>query len=365
MSKAEIFVPGRIELGGNHTDHQGGCVLVAAVSLGITAVAEPNGTDTVNIRSKGFGDFSVDIGDTDVRPDEAGTPTAIIRGICDSFLQSGNVFGGFDADVESEIPCGSGLASSAAFEVLAARIIDNLFFGESVPPLFIAQAAQRAENEYFKKPCGLMDQLTCTFGRTIFADFKDPNQPLVQCVDFDFSKCGYALCVINSGAGHEGLTADYAQIPWDMCLIAAALGHSVLSEATAAEFYSVFPLLRQKYGDRPVFRALHYFEETRRAKEQVKALSDGNFNDFLELYRESAESTEKYLQNIVSENEPEHRLEKAIAAAKEILGTVGAVRINGGGFAGTAQAFVPLDAKEYFERELSDRGFCCFWPEII
>ena len=365
MERTEIFVPGRTELGGNHTDHQGGCVLAAGVSLGMTALAAPNGTDTVNIRSRGFGEFSVDIGDTEPRPEEAGTSAALIRGVCGAFIESGNVFGGFDAEVESEIPAGSGLSSSAAFEVLVGRIIDRLFFGKTVPPAALARMAQHAENVYFGKPCGLMDQLVCAVGGIVSASFADPKAPQYRQIDYDFAESGHALAIIECGAGHENLTADYAQITKDMRLIAVDLGHERLCEATAAEFYSVFPILRQRYGDRPAFRALHFFEETRRAAEEAEALSAGDFEEFLRLYRESAESSEQYLQNIVSENEPQHRLQKAIAAARSILSGAGAVRVHGGGFAGTAQAFVPVDMKQKFSEEMQSAGFTCLWPEII
>lgn len=365
MEGTEIFVPGRTELGGNHTDHQGGCVLAAGVSLGMTALAAPNGTDTVNIRSRGFGEFSVDIGDTEPRPEEAGTSAALIRGVCGAFIESGNVFGGFDAEVESEIPAGSGLSSSAAFEVLIGRIIDRLFFGKTVPPAALARMAQHAENVYFGKPCGLMDQLVCAVGGIVSASFADPKAPQYRQIDYDFAESGHALAIIECGVGHENLTADYAQITKDMRLIAVDLGHERLCEATAAEFYSVFPILRQRYGDRPAFRALHFFEETRRAAEEADALSAGDFDEFLRLYRESAESSEQYLQNIVSENEPQHRLQKAIAAARSILSGAGAVRVHGGGFAGTAQAFVPVDMKQKFSEEMQSAGFACLWPEII
>ena len=365
MERTEIFVPGRTELGGNHTDHQGGCVLAAGVSFGMTALAAPNGTDMVKVRSKGFGEFSVDIGDTEPRPEEAGTSAALIRGVCNSFIESGNIFGGFDADVESEIPAGSGLSSSAAFEVLIGNIISRLFFGGTVPPVALAKMAQRAENEYFGKPCGMMDQLICAVGGVVSADFADPQAPQYRKIEYDFAKSGHALAIIECGAGHENLTADYAQITKDMRLIAVDLGHERLCEATAAEFYSVFPLLRQKYGDRPVFRAMHFFEETRRAAEEANALSAGNFEEFLRLYRESAESSEQYLQNIVSENEPNHRLANAISAARNILSGAGAVRVHGGGFAGTAQAFVPEKMKQKFSKEMQIAGFSCLWPEIV
>ena len=210
-----------------------------------------------------------------------------------------------------------------------------------------------------------MDQLVCAVGGIVSASFADPKAPQYRQIDYDFAESGHALAIIECGTGHENLTADYAQITKDMRLIAVDLGHERLCEATAAEFYSVFPILRQRYGDRPAFRALHFFEETRRAAEEADALSAGDFDEFLRLYRESAESSEQYLQNIVSENEPQHRLQKAIAAARSILSGAGAVRVHGGGFAGTAQAFVPVDMKQKFSEEMQSAGFACLWPEII
>lgn len=365
MTEMSFFVPGRTELGGNHTDHQGGCILGGAMTLGISALAHRNGTDTVHIESKGFGVCDVEIGDTGFRPDEAGTFPAFVRGVMDTFLESGNVFGGFDAVIESEIPVGSGLSSSAAFSVLIGKILSGLYFENTVPDVFLAKTAKRAENEFFGKPCGLMDPLICAVGQTVFADFADENAPYYEPIDFDFSASAYRMALIDSGSSHENLTADYAGIPRDMHLIAGELGHELLSEADAAEFYAVFPILRQKYGDRPAFRAHHFFSETIRAREEADALKTGDFEHFLSLFRESAESSETYLQNIVSENEPEHRLLKAIEAARHFLGGEGGVRVHGGGFAGMAQAFVPAEAADSFAAKMEEAGFPCFFPELI
>ncbi len=365
MSRRYFFAPGRTELGGNHTDHQGGCVLGAGVSLGIGAEAEPNGKDIVRIESDGFGEIEVDIGDTEPRQEEIGTPIALVRGICDCFLQSGNVFGGFDAHISSEIPAGSGLSSSAAFEVLIGKIISGLFFGDTVPALRLAQFGQRAENEFFGKPCGLMDQLICAVGGVVFADFSDRQNPEFRRVDCDISSFGYRLAIIESGADHSGLTGDYARIARDMGLIAMGLGHSLLSEAEEAEFLAQVPILREKYGEGPVLRAFHYFCETRRAKEEAAALERGDFEEFLSLFRDSAESSERYLKNIISENEPEQRLKKAIDCARDVLGESGAVRVHGGGFAGTAQAFVPSGEAKRFVLEMEAAGFKCLFPEVV
>ncbi len=353
----EFFANGRTELGGNHTDHQGGCVLGAVVEQGIRAYARPNGTDLIHIGSEGFGIIEMEIGDTEPRAEEAKTPAALMRGIMNCFIESGNIFGGFDAEISSEIPAGSGLASSAAFEVLLGKIISGLFFENSVPLLRIAQFGQIAENDYFGKPCGLFDQLVCAFGGTVFADFSDPEMPRFRKIDFDFSKSGCSVAVIDCKAGHANLTDDYAAIVKEMGLVAWNMGHTTLSEADEAEFYAQLPILRQRCGERAVMRAVHYYDETRRAAEEAKALENGDFGEFLRLYRESAESSEKKLENIVSENEPERRLEKAISAARNILGEKGAARVHGGGFGGTAQAIVPNGMEEEFAFEMEKQGF--------
>lgn len=353
----EFFASGRTEIGGNHTDHQGGCILGAAVEQGIKAFAEPNGTDIIHIESEGFGAFEMEIGDTEPRAEEAENPAALVRGIMNCFIESGNIFGGFDAKISSEIPSGSGISSSAAFEVLIGRIISGLFFKNSVPAVRIAKFGQIAENDYFGKPCGLMDQLICSVGGLVFADFSDPDLPQYRKIDFDFAKSGYSAAVIDCKASHADLTEDYAGIVKDMGLVAWNMGYTLLSEADEAEFIAQFPILRQRCGEKAVMRALHFYEETRRAKEEAEALESGNFAEFLRIYRESAESSEEKLKNIVSANEPERRLEKAIFAARNFLGKEGAARVHGGGFAGTAQAIVPEELTAAFAEEMEKQGF--------
>ena len=353
----EFFAPGRTELGGNHTDHQGGCVLCAGVEQGVHAFARLNGTDTVHIESEGFGKFEMEIGDAEPRPEEAFTPAALVRGIMNCFIESGNIFGGFDAKITSELPAGGGLASSAAFEVLIGKIISGLFFENSVPPLRIAQFGCTAENDYFGKPCGLMDQLACALGGTVFADFSDPEMPQYRRIDFNFSKSGYSVAIIESEADHCDLTEDYAQIVKDMGLVAWNMGHTLLSEAEEAEFYAQLPILRRRCGERAVMRAVHYFDESIRAREEAEALEKGDFAEFLRLYRESAESSEQNLKNITSEKEPKQLLKKAIDTARAVLGGEGAARVHGGGFGGSAQAIVPNGAEEFFAAEMEKAGF--------
>lgn len=350
-------VNGRTEIGGNHTDHQGGCVLGAAVEQSMRAFAEPSGSDLIHIESEGFGTVEMEIGDTQPRAEEAETPAALVRGIMNCFIESGNVFGGFNAKISSEVPAGSGMSSSAAFEVLIGRIISGLYFENSVPPLRIAQFGQIAENDYFGKPCGLMDQLICSVGGLVFADFSDAEMPLYRNVNFDFSKSGYSVALIDCGTGHEDFTEDYAQIVKDMGLVAWNMGYTVLSEASEAEFIAQFPILRQKCGEKAVLRALHYYEETRRAGEEAEALESGDFAKFLEIYRESAKSSKEKLKNIVTEKEPDRLLEKAIADAKNFLGKEGAARVHGGGFGGTAQAIMPAELAPDFADIMEKQGF--------
>ena len=353
----EFFAGGRTEIGGNHTDHQGGCVLGASVEQGIHAFAEPSGNDLIHIETEGFGTVEMEIGDAEPRAEEAETPAALVRGMMNCFIESGNIFGGFNAQISSDIPAGSGLSSSAAFEVLIGRIISGLYFENSVPAVRIAQFGKIAENDYFGKPCGLMDQLICSVGGTVFADFSDPEMPFCRKVDFDFEKSGYSVAVIDCKASHADLTEDYAGIVKDMGLVAWNMGHTLLSEGDEAEFIAQFPILRERCGERAVMRALHYYEETRRANEEANALESGDFNRFLEVYRESAKSSEEKLKNIVSANEPKQLLKKAIDCARAVLGESGAARVHGGGFAGTAQAIVPNEFAQEFAAEMEKQGF--------
>lgn len=353
----EFFAGGRTEIGGNHTDHQGGCVLGAAIEQGIHAFAEKSKSDLIRIETEGFGTFEMEIGDTEPRAEEAETPAALVRGMMNCFIESGNVFGGFEAKITSDIPAGSGLSSSAAFEVLIGKIISGLYFENSVPAGRIAKFGQIAENDYFGKPCGLMDQLICAVGGTVFADFSDPEMPQYRKIDFDFLKNGYTVAIIDCGADHADFTEDYAGIVKDMGLVAWNMGYTSLSEGDEAEFIAQYPILRQRCGERAALRALHYYEETRRAEEEADALEAGNFEKFLEIYRESAKSSEEKLKNIISEKEPKQLLKKSIDTAREILGESGAARVHGGGFAGTAQAIVPEEMAAEFAKEMEKRGF--------
>ncbi len=356
-AEAAIFsAPGRTELGGNHTDHQGGKVLTGAVDLDAAACAAPNGTDIVRVYSEGYGLISLDCGRAEPQEAEQGTTAALIRGVVSGFRTCGALTAehcGFDAYVSSGVPGGSGLSSSACFEVLTGTIVNGLFCGNSIGAEEIAKIGQTAENRFFGKPSGLLDQMGCALGGIAAIDFRHSSDPAVHPVRFDFSKAGYALCIIDTGGDHSGLTADYAAVPSEMKKVAAALGKQLLSEVSEDEFYGEYARLRREAGDRAVLRAAHYFAECRRVEEEVQALEGQDFARFLELVNESGSSSFRYLQNIDTYRDPAHQaVAAALAAAEHFLKGKGACRVHGGGFAGTIQAFVPLSEAEEFRKNM-------------
>ena len=336
--------PGRTEIGGNHTDHQLGRVLAGAVSLETVAAVAENGENTVRVLSEGYPLCEIDLDDLAIRPEEFGTTKALIRGVA----AGTGLKKGFDAYVTSTVLPGSGLSSSAAFEVLLGTIASRLS-GAGLTAVEIAQLGQRVENDYFGKPCGLMDQMASSVGGIITIDFADPDQPVVEHLDFDFAACGHALCIIDSGADHADLTDEYAAIPRDMKAVAALFGKEVLRQVNPAEFYARLNEVRAAVGDRAVMRAMHFFADNQRVADQVSALKAGNFEEFLRLVSESGRSSWLYLQNVVPAGYTAHQeLAVALALADHLLGGRGACRVHGGGFAGTIQAFVPMDMLEDF-----------------
>lgn len=351
MQKYIFSAPGRVELSGNHTDHQNGRVLAAAIDLEACCIAEANGTDFVQLTSDGFGDISVDL--TVLEPCEAEKETvaALIRGVAAWFVKNGYKISGFNGHVASQIPVGSGLSSSAAFEVLIGNVFKGLF-GLNVSPLDIALAGQFAENKYFGKPCGLMDQAASSLGGLMLIDFCAPLSPVIIPIQADFK--GYSLCVIDAGGSHANLTDDYALIPAEMKKIASHFGKKVLREVCPNEFYESIGSLRA-YGDRAVLRAMHFFEENERVLEQALALEAGDISEFLRLTTESGKSSLAYLQNVYQPNNPsEQGLTLALSLCERFLGTKGAYRVHGGGFAGTVLAFVPKRMKQGFENSLQN-----------
>jgi len=359
--------PGRTEMGGNHTDHQHGRVLTAAVDLDAAACAGINGTQSVRVFSKGYREVRVDLMALTPQPEEQGTSAALVRGIAARFREMGYPIAGFNACICSDVLSGSGLSSSAAFEVLIGVIFGHLFCGGLVDMVRIAQIGQYAENRFFGKPCGLMDQLTCAVGGVVGIDFADPVAPLVERLDCDLKAYGYTLCIIDSGADHVDLTDEYAAIPQEMGAAARFFGKSVLREVGEPTFWDQIPALRSTVGDRAVLRAIHFFTDNRLARGQAHALKNGEFDTFLQMVNQSGQSSAEHLQNLFCSATPQAQgVTVAIAAARHLLAGRGAVRVHGGGFAGTVQAYVPLEDVDRFRDGMEGvlgKG-CCHYLEI-
>ena len=350
MQETYIFsAPGRTELGGNHTDHQRGCVLAAAVELETTAEVTLNGTDTIRVFSEGYAPVEVRLDDLQVHSGEENTTAALVRGVAAAFAERGAALQGFDAHVRSNVLPGSGLSSSAAFEVLMGTVLNELFFDKSLSPAEVARIGQYAENVYFGKPCGLMDQMASAVGGMVFIDFQYPACPIVERIDFDLEAAGYALCIIDTGADHADLTAEYAAIPGEMKQICNYFGKEVLRQVEKDDFFAALPQLRGRVPDRAILRAIHFYHENDRVEQQVQALRMGDVEEFLHLVRQSGRSSWMYLQNITPAGAVEQQaVAVALALCEELLDGRGACRVHGGGFAGTVQAFVPMDLLETF-----------------
>ena len=342
--------PGRTEIGGNHTDHQHGRVLAGSVNIDMIAAAAPNDKNQLRVQSEGYDLCVIDLNDLEARKEEENTTAALLRGECAAFTQRGAKLAGLDVYVSSNVPKGSGVSSSAAFEVLIGVILNDCFMTEKVSPIAIAQIGQWAENVYFGKPCGLMDQMASSVGNIITIDFASPAKPVVEPVAVDFSKAGLALCILDSGADHADLTDEYAAIPAECRAVAAVCGGEVLRDVPFETFLAKLPECRRQCGDRAVLRAFHVYADNDRVAKQVAALHDGDFGTFLSLVNESGCSSWEYLQNVIPAGYKEHQeVGVTIAAAKHLLGDKGAVRVHGGGFAGTVQAFVPVEMLDEFK----------------
>ena len=340
--------PGRTELSGNHTDHQLGKVLAGAVDLDTVAAVALNGENTIRVLSERYPLCEIALDELSVRPEETGSTAALIRGTAAGIAARGFSIPGFNAYVTSRVLAGSGLSSSAAFEVLLGTVINRLSAAD-LDALQIAQLGQYAENVYFGKPCGLLDQAASSLGGVITIDFADEQSPQVERLDLDLAGFGYALCIVDSGADHADLTDEYAAIPGELRRINAHFGKTHLREVPEEAFYAALPELRREAGDRAVLRAVHIYEENRRVTEQVAALRRGDFDRFLELVKASGRSSWMYLQNVIPAGYKEHQdLAVSLALAEKLLNGRGACRVHGGGFAGTIQAFVPLDMLDRF-----------------
>lgn len=337
--------PGRTEIGGNHTDHQHGRVLAAAVNLDIVAAASKNEEMVIRLKSAGFPSMDeVDISRLNIREEEKETSASLLRGICARISELGYRVGGFDAYTASQVLKGSGLSSSAAFEILVVTIINHLYNDGKIDPVQAAKIAQYAENVYFGKPSGLMDQTASSVGGFVAIDFERPEAPKLEKVNFNPADAGYALCIVDTGGNHADLTCDYAEVPLEMTAVARAMGHEVLRECDPSAFQAQIPQLRAKVGDRAVLRAIHFFAENERVQEQTTALRAGDFEAFKQMCLLSGQSSYMYLQNVYSSRAPkEQGISLALALSQKILQGRGSWRVHGGGFAGTMQAFVPYD----------------------
>ena len=352
-------VAGRSELSGNHTDHNHGCVVAASIDLDIIAVASAREDSTIRIKSEGFPEDTVDLAVYTAPVEEKyGTSESIIAGMCAAFRNNGLKIGGFDAYTTSNVFKGSGLSSSAAFEDMVGNILSHMYNDGNVDNVEIAKMAQYSENQFFGKPCGLMDQVACAAGGIVAIDFADPKAPVIDKLDFDISAQGYNLCIVNTGGNHADLTDDYASVPAEMKAVAAHFGKSVLREVDEAVFASEIPALREKVGDRAVLRALHFFNENKRVAKQKAALEASDLDAFFAEVLASGRSSFCYLQNVyTTKNLREQGLSLALCLADGYLaGKRAAWRVHGGGFAGTIQAFVPSCEVEGF-RAIMDSVF--------
>lgn len=345
--------PGRSEIGGNHTDHNCGCVLAAGVSLDVIAMAVPTDDGVITVKSEGFPLDEVNINDLSVSSGDMNTSAALIRGMADGFSRNGHKIGGFKAYTTSNVLKGSGLSSSAAFEVLIGTILNGLYNDQSVSDVEIAQIAQYAENVHFGKPSGLMDQMASSVGSFITIDFADVKNPVINKINFDFENSGHSLCIVDTKGNHADLTPEYAAIPKEMKSVAEYFGKNVLREISKEQLLENLPKVREKCGDRAVLRALHFFDDNERVRLQAEALNNGDFDTFLKYVNQSGDSSLCWLQNIFAVSNPQEQgLTVALYLAKSILDGKGACRVQGGGFAGTIEAFVPNSVLEKFKSEM-------------
>ncbi|MBN2323124.1 MAG: galactokinase [Spirochaetes bacterium] len=347
--------PGRIEIGGNHTDHNNGRVLAAAVGIDSVCMAKKTSKKEISLVSEGFGHVArIDISDLEKRKKERGTTQAIVRGIAGRFKERGFSIGGVEGYITSDVPVGSGLSSSASIEVLVASVMNGLYNGGTIDPLEIALAGRYAENSYFEKPCGLMDQLACGTGGIVGIDFEDTDNPIVEKIDFSFTAAGYKAVVVQTGPGHADLTPEYAAVPSEMREAARALGGSVMRDVPLEKLLGRIGKLRGTISDRSILRAYHFCRENTRVKDQQRALDNGDIGLFLDLVNESGNSSARWLQNSYSVRDPHSQgVSLALALSEEFFerANKGACRVHGGGFAGTVLAFVHKnDVKRYIDR---------------
>ena len=345
--------PGRTEIAGNHTDHNHGRVLAASVNLDVIAIASANDSGVIAIQSKGYKMDRIAVDDLEIKEAEINKAASLIRGMASRFVQKGLKIGGLDAYTTSNVLKGSGLSSSAAFEVLVGNLLSGLYNDGAVSPVEIAKYAQYAENVYFGKPSGLLDQMASSVGNLITIDFADPEAPVIEPVDFDFAALGCALCIVDTGGNHADLTNEYAAIPAEMKAVAALFGEEVLRPVSYEALLSKAGEIREKLGDRALLRAIHFVQENRRVEEIVAALRKGDYDRFLTLLTQSGRSSFCYLQNVYANIAPQEQgLSLALALSEQLLDGRGAFRVHGGGFGGTTQNLVPLDLVPQFKETI-------------
>lgn len=346
--------PGRSEVGGNHTDHQHGKVLAASINLDTIGVVKVTDDNVIRIVSDAYDEIVISLDDILLKQEEKETTTALIKGVVSGFLNRQYKVGGFCAYITSDVLIGAGLSSSAAFETLIGTILSGLYNNMSVSAVEIAIIGQYAENIYFGKPCGLMDQMACSVGNLVYIDFANPSKPEVEKVEFDMEQYGYSLCITDTKGSHADLTEEYAAVPKEMKLVANHFGKDVLREVSAREIFEEINVLREKLGDRCVLRALHFVGENDRVSREVMALKNGAFETFLKYVKESGDSSYKYLQNVYSNNDVQcQKVSIALATSELVLAEKGVSRVHGGGFAGTIQAFVRNDFVEQYKETMN------------
>lgn len=354
--EVEIYsAPGRSEIGGNHTDHQHGNVLAASINDDAVAIVGNANKDEVRILSKGYDIITIPLSDIEKKDSEEGTTIALIKGVIYGVKNAGFNIGGFDAYITSDVLSGSGLSSSAAFETIIGTILSGLYNDMKIDAVEIAKLGQYAENVFFGKPCGLMDQMACSVGSLCQIDFKNPEEPVIDRVEFDLSKVGYSLCITDTKGSHADLTPDYAAVPVEMKNAASCFGKEFLCDVDKKELMSGINNIRKAYGDRAALRALHFAEENERAVLEAKALKKGDFEEFLSIFKKSGDSSYKYLQNVYTNHDVEHQnVSIGLCVSEMVLGDNGVARVHGGGFAGTIQAFVKNDTVPEYKKAMDD-----------
>ena len=365
-SDIEIYsAPGRTEIGGNHTDHQHGKVLAASINKDTICITEKTNDNKVMIAHDSGLIVDVDLNDLGYKKEEEGTTISLVKGVLKGFVNKGYKIGGFKGYITSDVLVGAGISSSAAYENTIGTVLSNLYNDNSVSPVEIAIISQYAENAYFGKPCGLMDQMASSVGSLVYIDFYDPKNPIIEKVEFDMGKKGYSLCITDTKGSHSDLTLDYALVPQEMKNVAKVLGHEVLADVTYDDIVVNLNEIRKLHGDRAVLRALHFINENKRVPLEVNALKNNDLNTFFKYISESGNSSYKYLQNVYTNHDVKHQnVSIALCVSEMVLGTNGVSRVHGGGFAGTIQAFVKDEAVASYKEALDKvfgNGACCVY----